>query len=64
MTNVYTKPMYRSKGIGGQLLETVNVWSKEQGLSFMMVWPSETSVDFYKKLGFERSKEMMENHFV
>ena len=62
VTNVYTVPEYRSKGIGGKIMEENNSWAKEYGLSFLVVWPSETSVEFYKKHGFEQEKEVMKNH--
>lgn len=63
MTNVYTIPEYRCKGIGGMILEEVNKWSKDNGLTFLMVWPSETIVQFYERHGFQRNEEIMENHF-
>ena len=62
ITNVYTIPEYRSQGIGGEILEIINEWSKEIGLTFLTVWPSEASTEFYRRHGFDKSKEMMENH--
>ncbi|MDQ6421771.1 GNAT family N-acetyltransferase [Paenibacillus sp. LHD-117] len=62
VTNVYTVPEYRSQGIGGKILDEVNNWAKENGLTFLMVWPSETSVQFYERYGFRSAEEMMENH--
>lgn len=62
ITNVYTIPEYRSQGIGGKILDMINVWSKETGLTFLTVWPSESSTEFYRRHGFDKSKEMMENH--
>lgn len=63
VTNVYTVPAYRSQGIGGKIMEEVNCWAKENGLSFIMVWPSDSSVQFYERYGFNRATEVMENHF-
>lgn len=63
VTNVYTIPGYRAKGIGGKIMDTINGWAKEYGLTFLMVWPSEASVEFYRRFGFERAEEAMENHF-
>ena len=60
MTNVYTIPEARGKGIGSQLIAKVNEWSKEQKYEFIIVWPSETSVEFYKKSGYIHCKEPME----
>jgi GNAT superfamily N-acetyltransferase len=62
MTNVYTVPGFRSRGIGGMIIEEINAWAKENGLTFLMVWPSEQSVDFYGRHGFKRAEEAMENH--
>ncbi|WP_010275381.1 GNAT family N-acetyltransferase [Paenibacillus senegalensis] len=62
MTNVYTLPAYRSRGIGGRILEEINTWAKTYGLTFLTVWPSEESVEFYSRHGFERAGEAMENH--
>jgi GNAT superfamily N-acetyltransferase len=61
ITNVYTIPEYRSQGIGGKILKIINEWSKETGLTFLTVWPSEASTEFYRRHGFDKSKEMMEN---
>jgi GNAT superfamily N-acetyltransferase len=62
VTNVYTIPEYRSKGIGSKIMVEINRWAKENGLTFLMVWPSETSVDFYERHGFKQAAEVMENH--
>jgi GNAT superfamily N-acetyltransferase len=62
VTNVYTTPEYRSMGIGSKIMEEVNRWANENELTFLMVWPSETSVDFYERHGFSKAKEVMENH--
>ncbi|SDE43936.1 Ribosomal protein S18 acetylase RimI [Paenibacillus sp. UNCCL117] len=64
VTNVYTIPEYRSKGFGSKIMTEVNHWAKENGLTFLTVWPSETSVEFYERHGFRRAEEVMENHFI
>jgi GNAT superfamily N-acetyltransferase len=58
MTNVYTKPGYRGCGIGSALLEEVEKWAKAENLEFLLVWPSEESVDFYRNAGFEKSQAL------
>lgn len=63
MTNVYTVPDYRGKGIGSRLLTKVNGWAKEMKYEFMIVWPSDTSIDFYIRNGYTQCKEPMEQHF-
>jgi GNAT superfamily N-acetyltransferase len=57
VTNVYTRPVYRSQGIGAELMERVLVWAREQDLEFMIVWPSEESVRFYERAGFRNWQE-------
>ncbi|RAR44549.1 GNAT family N-acetyltransferase [Paenibacillus sp. MDMC362] len=61
MTNVYTKPDYRGKGIGSKLISKINEWAKENKYEFIIVWPSEDGVNFYEKNGYQHCKEPMEN---
>lgn len=63
VTNVYTLPEYRGKGIGSMIMDEVNKWSKGNGLTFLMVWPSETSIEFYERNGFKINEEILENQF-
>ncbi len=63
MTNVYTVPCYRGKGIGSQLLSRVNEWAKDQKYEFIIVWPSDTSIEFYSRNGYAHCKEPMERQF-
>ncbi len=60
MTNVYTVPEYRGKGIGSKLLREVNKWVKENKYEFVIVWPSEDSIPYYEKNGYVHCKEPME----
>ncbi|REB07087.1 GNAT family N-acetyltransferase [Sporosarcina sp. BI001-red] len=60
MTNVYTVPEYRNKGIGSHLLSSVNTWVKDNDFEFVIVWPSEDSVNYYKKNGYVHCNEPME----
>lgn len=60
VTNVYTKPMYRNQGIGGTLMDYVQTWAKEQNLELLLLWPSEKSIDFYKRKGFEVNADIMQ----
>lgn len=63
MTNVYTKPDYRGKGIGSKLISKINEWAKENKYEFIIVWPSDEGVHFYKKNGYRHCKEPMEIMF-
>ncbi|KGX91418.1 GNAT family N-acetyltransferase [Pontibacillus marinus] len=60
MTNVYTLKEYRNKGIGSKLLSTINNWVKENKYEFIIVWPSDESINYYKKNGYVHSTEPME----
>jgi GNAT superfamily N-acetyltransferase len=60
MTNVYTRPGFRGRGIGGQLLREACRWAKEAGMEFIIVWPSEESRGFYAREGFRVVEEAME----
>jgi len=60
MTNVYTLPDCRRKGIGSQILKEIEKWSKDNDYEFIIVWPSDWSVDFYERNGYSLCKEPME----
>jgi ribosomal protein S18 acetylase RimI-like enzyme len=60
VTNVYTRPAYRGQGIGTELMGHVLHWAREQDLESLIVWPSEMSVDFYRRAGFRDKSEMLE----
>ena len=64
ITNVYTEPAARGSGIGTRLLRQVIAWSREQGLQFLIVWPSDASIGFYERCGFVRSAEALELHLL
>jgi GNAT superfamily N-acetyltransferase len=60
VTNVYTRPAYRGQGIGTQLMTHVLAWAREQDLESLIVWPSETSIRFYERAGFQGTTDMLE----
>lgn len=60
MTNVYTIKDFRNKGIGSKLISAINQWAKEKKYEFIIVWPSEDSIDYYKRNGYVHCKEPME----
>src|SRR5262249_32491107 len=59
VTNVYTRPAYRNQGIGTELMRHVLEWARQTDLESLIVWPSEASVSFYRRAGFEPNAEMM-----
>ena len=60
VTNVYSRPAYRGKGIGTQLMAHVLQWASEHDLESLIVWPSESSVGFYQRAGFRGGSDMLE----
>ncbi len=61
VTNVYTLPEYRNQGVGSQLMKHVEAWSKAQNLELMLVWPTERSVPYYRRAGFEYTIQVLQN---
>lgn len=57
MTNVYTIPAHRNKGVGSQLLTVVNEWMETNEYEFVIVWPSDDSIGFYEKYNYENCSE-------
>lgn len=56
LTNVYTLPEYRNKGIGTALLSEACRWAKHEALELLVVWPSNKSYSFYERSGFRRQQ--------
>ncbi|MBD0339206.1 MAG: GNAT family N-acetyltransferase [Thermoleophilia bacterium] len=57
LTNVYTRPELRGRGIGAGLVERAQQAAQEADVELMLVWPSDESVDFYRRHGFESPGE-------
>jgi GNAT superfamily N-acetyltransferase len=60
LTNVYTRPPFRGHGVGTALLDRVKEWAKSQDLELLILWPSDTSIAFYKRAGFAAEHEMLQ----
>lgn len=60
MTNVYTIRDYRNSGVGSKVLTSINKWIEENQFEFVIVWPSEEAVNYYKKNGYVHCTEPME----
>jgi GNAT superfamily N-acetyltransferase len=52
LTNVYTRPEYRGRGVGAQLIERAQQAAREARVELMIVWPGDESVEFYRRKGF------------
>ena len=59
LTNVYTVPEHRGKGIGTALARKVIGWARSHDLELVLVWPSEASLSFYGRLGFLNENQPM-----
>jgi ribosomal protein S18 acetylase RimI-like enzyme len=57
VTNVYTRPEHRGRGIGTALLEHVTSWAAEQQVELLIVWPSDESLGFYERAGFSSGRD-------
>ena len=58
VTNVYTRPEFRNKSIGRQLMTKVKEWAIEEDLELLIVWPSQKSIGFYESMGFSSDNEI------
>ena len=57
LTNVYTRPGVRGRGLGAKLLSATTEWACEHGLELLIVWPSELSQTLYHRHGFAATGE-------
>jgi len=53
LTNVYTRPEHRNRGIGGAVIRRAREAAREADVEVIIVWPSDESLDFYAREGFE-----------
>jgi len=63
VTNVYTVPEYRNKGIGSRLMKKVIEWSKVQGYEALIVWSAGKATPFYERFGFTNKNKIFELRF-
>jgi len=52
LTNVYTRPEFRGRGVGSLLIRRAQAAAREAHVELMIVWPADESVDFFKREGF------------
>jgi GNAT superfamily N-acetyltransferase len=60
LTNVYTVPAYRGRGIGGELLARIRAWADQEGLELLLVSPGENAIHFYERGGFEAASDFLQ----
>ena len=58
LTDCYTRPAFRNRGIGADLLARVAAWARTRDLELLAVWPSEQSQSFYTRAGFGVDADM------
>ena len=59
ITDNYTSPEYRSRGIGRVLLERATHWARDKDLELLVVWPSDRAADWYKRNGFQPDEAVL-----
>jgi GNAT superfamily N-acetyltransferase len=57
LTNVYSRPDYRGQGIGAEIIRRAQAAAREADVELIIVWPSNESIDFYKREGFKKPDE-------
>ncbi|MEE1057430.1 MAG: GNAT family N-acetyltransferase [Acutalibacteraceae bacterium] len=60
LTNVYTKKEYRNKGIGTRVLEYIKSDLIEKKCELLFAWPSDNSIAWYQRNGFNEDNELFE----
>ena len=63
LSSVRTIPDYRDMGIGSTLMDYVKAFCKTKNVEELIVWPSESSVGYYKRTGFCGENKVMEIDF-
>ena len=62
LTDCFTRPAFRNRGVGAELLAHVTKWARAHDLEMLVVWPSQDSQSFYARAGFTRDDEMRMLH--
>ena len=60
LTNVYTKPQYRNKGVGTELLAYIKAELSKRKCELIFAWPSDNSVRWYERSGFKTENDIVE----
>jgi GNAT superfamily N-acetyltransferase len=53
LTNMYVEEAHRNLGVGRGLVEAAVERAHERGVDGVLLWPSEDSVAFYRRAGFD-----------
>lgn len=60
LTNVYTRKEYRNQAIGTQLLSHIKAYLAGIACELIFAWPSDNSVNWYRRNGFYQENEVFE----
>lgn len=60
LTNVYTRKEYRNLNIGTELLTYIKEYLQKEKCELLFAWPSDNSVNWYKRNGFCDKNEIFE----
>ncbi|MEU9565312.1 N-acetyltransferase [Streptomyces sp. NPDC048161] len=60
VTNFYVTPEQRNRGLGQALLDEATSYARAHRLDTLIVWPSERSAPLYRRCGFGRPDELLE----
>ncbi len=60
LTKVFTEKKYRNKKLGTELLNYIKEYLIEQKCELIFVWPSDNSINWYKKNNFSEENEIFE----
>lgn len=55
---VFVRPEHRYAGVGRALMNELIAWSTENGLERLVLNPSDRSIPFYERLGFDRPPKL------
>ena len=58
VANVFVRPDARRAGVGRALMESVIEWARAERMVRIVLAPSETSIPFYRRLGFRPAEDL------
>ena len=64
LQSVYVEPPHRDGGLGARLVGVVIDEARSRGLDYLAVHPSERSMPFYRRLGFQEYERALELRFT
>ena len=58
LMSMYTRPLYRGRGIASSIVKEAMIWSKKKGYRTMILHASKSGRPVYSRLGWKRTWEM------